>query len=114
MGTGLGWIGVQLDGCLAQSAGGELRADVIGLPVAEMVLRVRGWLRQRQDVRIVTPRASMGPLSRHHVEEWARRHLGRTLRVTDQVDASMAQLWAANVVAVHANTGRTVNGPAWA
>ena len=111
----MGWIAVQLDGCLAVNAGGELRPDVIGTPVAEMVLRVRGWLRRKVDVRILTPRASMGPLARHHVQEWTKRHLGRALRVTDQVDAELSQLWAANAVGVIPNTGRPADaGPYWA
>lgn len=50
-----GWIGVDLDGTLAQHSGDISR---IGEPIEPMCDRVRKWLKEGADVRIVTARVS--------------------------------------------------------
>lgn len=53
--SSFGWIGVDLDGTLAQHSGDVSR---IGEPIEPMCNRVRMWLDERIDVRIVTARVS--------------------------------------------------------
>ena len=51
-----GWIGVDLDGTLATHDG--KRSQRIGAPIPAMVERVKMWLREGREVRIVTARAA--------------------------------------------------------
>lgn len=52
----MGYIGVDLDGTLAEYHGwGD---DSIGAPVPKMLARVKKWLAEGQEVRIVTARVS--------------------------------------------------------
>lgn len=50
-----GWIGVDLDGTLAEYTG-WVSAEHIGLPVPLMVKRVQDWLTAGYDVRVFTAR----------------------------------------------------------
>lgn len=50
-----GWIGVDLDGCLAVYHGWE-GAELIGDPVPDMLERVKNWIAEDYDVRIFTAR----------------------------------------------------------
>ena len=53
-----GWIGVDLDGTLAEYNGWQGPAN-IGAPIPAMVERVKAWLEEGRDVRIFTAR--VGP-----------------------------------------------------
>lgn len=110
------WVGVDLDGTLAQYDA-HFTAGSIGAPIPAMVRRVRWWLANRIDVRIVTARVA-------HTEEpersyriaqigaWCAQHLGEVLPVTNTKDYAMIELFDDRVVAVEANTGRVLS-PAW-
>ena len=50
-----GWIGVDLDGTLAEYLGWQGMGH-IGEPIAPMVERVKAWLAEGKDVRIFTAR----------------------------------------------------------
>jgi hypothetical protein len=50
-----GWIGVDLDGCLAKYDK-WVSIDHIGEPITPMVERVKRWLREGREVRIFTAR----------------------------------------------------------
>src|SRR5690349_18780615 len=54
-----GWIGVDLDGTLAEYHGWK-GVEHIGPPIPEMVARVKQWLAEGRDVRIFTARCSEG------------------------------------------------------
>ena len=51
-----GWIGVDLDGTLARHDGNQSKR--IGEPIPAMVERVKMWLREGREVRLVTARAA--------------------------------------------------------
>ena len=98
-----GWIGVDLDGTLAQY-GGWKGADHIGEPVPAMAFRVRNWLAQGREVRIFTARASV-PEQVPVVTEWCKRHFGVDLAVTNVKDFGMVELWDDRAVRVRENEG---------
>lgn len=109
-----GWIGVDLDRTLAHYDTWR-GADHIGQPIVAMQRRVRKWLAEGREVRILTARVA----STHQHEErvaaidaigdWCERHLGRRLRVTSEKDGSMLELWDDRAVAVDANTGERLS-----
>ena len=103
-----GWIGVDLDGTLAEY-GGWQGPDHVGNPVPAMAFRVRKWLADGRDVRIVTARAGV-PEQVAVVEEWTERHFGQRLVVTDRKDFGMIELWDDRAVQVEPNTGRRMDG----
>jgi len=112
-----GWIGVDLDGTLAEY-GGWQGINHIGAPIPKMVTRVRRWLDQGREVRIFTARVC-------HVDEreavvatihaWLERHGLPQLQVTNVKDFGMVELWDDRCVQVEQNTGeimsRTVKEP---
>ena len=110
-----GWIGVDLDGTLAQYEGwrGELH---IGAPVPKMVERVRKWFMDGVDVRIFTARVwddhgqrDIEPVT-HAIQCWCLRHLGFSLPVTNVKDFHMVELWDDRAVQIKPNTGERVDG----
>lgn len=114
-----GWIGVDLDGCLAEYHGWN--GGLIGAPVPAMVERVRHWLAEGRDVRIFTARVGcQGGYSeesereanelfaaeqRAQIEAWCLRYVGRKLPVTCQKDFRMVELWDDRCVRVRPNVG---------
>lgn len=109
-----GWIGVDLDGTLAEYHGYQ-GLEHVGRPIPEMVERVKRWLAQGREVRIFTARLDGGPerLDRREVERvirgWCREHLGRELPVTNVKTIGMAELWDDRAVSVQSNTGRALS-----
>ena len=104
----MGWIGVDLDGTLAEY-GGWQGPDHIGEPIERMLRRVKFWLFQGQEVRIFTARASV-PEQIPPVEAWCEKHLGQKLQVTNQKDFGMIELWDDRAVQVEFNTGIRADG----
>lgn len=111
-----GWIGVDLDGTLAEydSWRGETH---IGKPIPLMVERVRRWIAAGQKVKIVTARVSTGDGDRAQstiaeirgaIEKWCWHHIGAKLEVTCCKDFAMIQLWDDRCVQVMPNTGQTL------
>lgn len=118
-----GWIGVDLDGTLAHYAG--WMGGAVGEPVAAMVARVRGWIAQGVDVRIVTARvavtglrnqvggiddATFADAQRTTIQDWTEKHLGVRLPVTATKDFGMVELWDDRAVRVRANEGEPCCG----
>jgi hypothetical protein len=110
-----GWIGVDLDATLAEYHGWN--DGTIGAPIPEMTSRVRVWLADGKDVRILTARvAAMGrdpqevAAARTAIEDWCFEHLGRRLPVTSEKDFGMFELWDDRAVRVIPNTGRPCCG----
>lgn len=107
-----GWIGVDLDGTLAEWHGGAVAQ--VGKPVPAMLARVKRWLDEGQDVRIFTARVS-SPIAAHVAEQkaiiaaWCKEHLGRELEVTCKKDFGMIELWDDRATEVRVNTGEPVN-----
>jgi hypothetical protein len=104
------WIGVDLDGCLAYDD--DNWSDDIGAPIPEMVARVRNWLVEGKDVRIMTARVNRaangskvaGQMKK--IEAFCIEQFGRPLPVTCAKDPFMAELWDDRCVRVERNTGR--------
>lgn len=107
-----GWIGVDLDGTLAEWHGWA-GADHIGKPVSAMVERVKKWLAEGKDVRIFTARVGQVPgepprdvnVVRSTIQDWCEKHIGARLPVTNVKDPAMTELWDDRAVRVAQNTG---------
>lgn len=104
-----GWIGVDLDGTLAEY-GGWLGPHHIGRPIPAMVARVKEWLREGKFVKIFTARVSYGDPNncRAEIEKWCIEHIGQALPVTNEKDFGMIELWDDRCVQVELNTGRRI------
>lgn len=133
--SGSGWIGVDLDGTLAEYDGWKGPSH-IGKPIEPMVARVKEWLKEGKDVRIFTARVfPLGLIDKHEVitpkfaitvfhehglqthrvltayesvlaiRSWCAEHLNRILPITCIKDFSMYQLWDDRAVQVETNTG---------
>jgi hypothetical protein len=110
---GKAWIGVDLDGVLAEYHGWK-GPEHIGAPIPKMVARVKAWLTGGREVRIMTARVSPGKgdamVCRAAIEEWALRHLGCVPPITHEKDHLMIELWDDRVVQVIPNTGDRADG----
>ena len=104
-----GWIGVDLDGTLAEY-GGWIGPGHIGEPVPEMLERVKNWLAEGTEVRIFTARAYMDRdgSARRAIEDWCDLHIGQRLAVTNVKDYAMIELWDDRAVQVEMNTGKRI------
>ena len=106
-----GWIGVDLDGTLAEYDGWK-GAEHIGAPVPAMADRVKRWLADGHKIKIFTARVS-GPFEeaemvREAVAAWCAEHIGQRLEVTCVKDYAMIELWDDRAVQVIPNTGEPV------
>ena len=105
-----GWIGVDLDGTLAQYITGDGVREV-GEPIPLMLQRVKDWLAQGQEVRIVTARVGPGISAEglHYqmdlIQQWCEQHIGQKLTVTASKDFNMIVLYDDRCVQVQTNTG---------
>lgn len=103
---GKGWIGIDLDGTLAHYTGWK-GIEHIGPPIPAMVLRLRSWLEQGFEVRIMTARASVEE-GAAPVKAWLAKHDLPDLQVTCQKDFEMIELWDDRAVQVVSNSGSPV------
>jgi len=105
------WIGVDLDGTLAEYHGWSPN---IGRPIAQMVDRVKEWLARGETVKILTARGSGGDSihqAAQHVKirAWCYTYIGSELDVTDRKDIHMKALYDDRAVGVEFNTGRLLS-----
>lgn len=100
-----GWIGVDLDGTLAQYD--KWRGiEHIGEPIPAMVERVKAWIAEGREVRIFTARiAEDDPEVFRIVRQWCLAHVGYPLPITCRKDFGMVELWDDRAVQVVKNTG---------
>ncbi len=103
------WIGVDLDGTLAEYNGWQ-GEDHVGKPIPKMVERVIDWRTRGQEVRIFTARVSGGrrDFALPTIEQWCKDNLGEVLPVTNEKDYGMIELWDDRVVQVEMNTGQII------
>lgn len=103
--SGQEWIGIDLDGTLAEYNGWK-GADHIGKPIKPMIDRVKAM---DMPVKIMTARVAPGKADsaecRKHVEAWVKEHLGDGIEVTHEKDHLMKELWDDRAVQVEPNTG---------
>jgi hypothetical protein len=123
-----GWIGVDLDGTLAQYDGWKNTFE-IGPPIPRMIERVKQWRKEGIEVRIFTARVDGGTVAHNmgvdlklvlaygHIESikrminvWCYTHIGEILPVTCKKDYGMIELWDDRCVQVERNTGRRIDG----
>lgn len=101
-----GWIGVDLDGTLAEQRPGQTG---IGKPVPAMLKRVRAWLNKGYDVRVFTTRADQ-PGQVKAVKAWLKANELPALEVTNIKAPGLLALWDNRAVRVQTNTGRPCSG----
>lgn len=106
-----GWIGVDLDGTLAEYDGWR-GVHHIGAPIPAMVERVKRWLSEGREVKIVTARVSHPAdfrAAQLAIQIWLVEHVGEVLEVTCRKDFGMDELWDDRAVAVEPNSGRQLS-----
>jgi hypothetical protein len=100
-----GWIGVDLDGTLAEYNGWKGEKH-IGKPIPLMVERVKKWLEEGKEVRIFTARVwQYAPDVEDTIQKWCIKHIGQILPITCFKDYGMIELWDDRCVQVMPNTG---------
>jgi phosphoglycolate phosphatase-like HAD superfamily hydrolase len=103
-----GWIGVDLDGTLAEYHGWK-GAYHIGEPIPKMVARIKKWLKEGKKVKIFTARAFARDSKQNEViEKWCLEHIGEVLEITCVKDYSMIELWDDRAKQVVPNTGEAI------
>jgi hypothetical protein len=98
-----GWIGVDLDGTLAEYHGWQ-GSEYIGKPIIPMVVRVMKWLEQGVTVKIFTARACI-PEQIPPIQKWLFENGFPNLEITNVKDFAMIELWDDRCVQVIKNTG---------
>ncbi len=99
-----GWIGVDLDGTLAEY---EATCKTIGKPVPLMLARVVQWLEQGIEVRIFTARAT-DPIMIPVIKIWLKQWGLPDLKVTCCKDFAMIALYDDRCIRVETNTGKLI------
>jgi hypothetical protein len=100
-----GWIGVDLDGTLAEYDGWKGK-NHIGNPVKLMVDRVKQWISKGKEVRIFTARVfQYDPDQEDVIQKWCLKHIGSILPITCFKDYGMIELWDDRAVQVVPNKG---------
>jgi hypothetical protein len=107
-----GWIGVDLDGTLAEYT--EWKGPThIGAPIPLMVNRVKQWIKEGVEVRIFTARVSKYNPARieamYAIMDWTTKVFGVMLTVTAEKDYDMLELWDDRATKVEFNTGRILS-----
>lgn len=111
------WIGVDFDGTLVKHESGDSFStrgpNYVGRPVEKMIGRVKQWIAEGKEVRIVTARVSMGD-NRESVRRpliaFCIYHFGKELPITNEKDYDMVELWDDRAVQVIMNTGERADG----
>lgn len=111
------WIGVDLDGTLAEY---HQWGEPIGKPIHKMLNRVYRWVEQGKKVKIFTARASTGESATcagstradqiKQIKEWLEPLGLADLEITNVKDLWMTELWDDKAVQVEFNTGERVDG----
>lgn len=115
-GYGWGWIGVDLDGTLAEYHGWSGKSNTVGAPIPLMVERVKKWLAAGREVRIFTARVSYEGKHfsqievRALIEDFCEEQFGQILPITCTKDLAMLELWDDRAIQVISNTGRRADG----
>jgi len=103
----MGWIGVDLDGTLAEYDGWK-GIEHIGDPIPEMLFRVKKWVVDGVEVKIYTARAADQEREKAIaiIHKWLKKHGLPKLEVTCCKDYAMIECWDDRSVCVEENTGR--------
>jgi hypothetical protein len=110
-----GWIGVDLDGTLAEYHGWQ-GIEHIGAPIPLMLERVKNWIEEGIEVRIFTARVHEEQDEEtlwkvfDAIQTWCYEHIGEQLKVTNKKDFQMYELWDDRAIQVIPNKGLRVDG----
>lgn len=101
------WIGVDFDETLR-------RRD--GSPILPMIWRVKRWLAQGVEVRIVTARINRIDFTDREINHevtciqlWCSLYIGQTLTIQACKSRGMIELWDDKAVRIEADTGRRLS-----
>lgn len=113
--NGLGWIGIDLDGTLADDTGEMFDIEKIGDPVPEMTNFAKLLLENGYEVKIMTARVAVTDKALRNqiisaIQAWTLKHIGYTLTVTCVKDMNMIALFDDRAIGVKRNTGK-IMGP---
>jgi hypothetical protein len=92
------WIGVDLDGTLAEEQD-PFDPLTIGRPVPEMVRKVRQAVEDGVEVRVFTARLADKRLRdriKQAIRDYTREHIGRELDSTNEKDPGLREIWDTN------------------
>ncbi|MFA5036426.1 MAG: hypothetical protein WC479_04550 [Candidatus Izemoplasmatales bacterium] len=103
-----GWIGVDLDGTLAEYHSFD-HTGGIGKAVPLMLDRVKVWLLEGKTVKIFTARAQY-PKQIPIIKKWLKDNRLPDLEITNVKDLEMIELWDDRCVQVVPNTGIAIYG----
>lgn len=98
------WIGVDFDGCLAHYT--EWKGDTVGEPIPLMVDRVKKWVAEGKNVKILTARTTSE--SHKNIDLWMDKHFKFRLNITNIKDSNMEVLWDDRCVQVDKNEGTSI------
>lgn len=103
----MGWIGVDLDGTLAQYP--PENGKTIGDVISPMAQRIINWNKDGVEVRIFTVRATTAA-GRKQVKTWLKTNQLPDLVVTATKDSGLLELWDDRAIRVIKNTGVLCSG----
>ena len=102
------WIGVDLDGTLAEYDHWR-GIEHIGEPVHRMYMRVQRWVAEGKTVKIFTARVAE-PAAIPYIEAWLKSWGLKGLEITNVKDMGMVELWDDRCVQVIPNEGIRADG----
>jgi hypothetical protein len=107
-----GWYGVDLDGTLAIYQGWQ-GFEHIGEPIWPMMHRVKNWISQGKNVRIMTARVCVEDLELRAevvriIQDYTEKYTTVRLPVTHEKDFDMIEQWDDRARQVEFNTGRLI------
>jgi hypothetical protein len=105
MGENESWIGVDLDGTLAEYHS-WIGIHHIGNPITPMVERIKQWIGEGKKVKIFTARVCEGQAAIAFIHAWLEKQGLPKLEVTNIKDFGMLELWDDRCVSVESNTGQ--------
>lgn len=110
--TGQEWIGVDLDGTLAEYDKWQ-GLEHIGEPIPIMASRVKRWLSLGRTVKIVTARVSRQvgndrAFAEAVIRRWTKKYFECELQVTSEKDFDLMVLYDDRAVSVRKNNGTAV------
>jgi SWI/SNF-related matrix-associated actin-dependent regulator 1 of chromatin subfamily A len=113
IGSSESWIGVDLDGTLAEYHGYKGPAS-IGDPIPRMVDRVKEWIGENKNVKIMTARANPNSsdfrASISAIRKWCKQYIGQELPVVYEKDLHMEELWDDRAIQIKPNTVLSADG----
>ena len=102
------WIGVDLDGTLAQYDKWR-GVEHIGEPIKPMLEKVKKLLFVGKRVKIFTARVcEVG--SKEHIEKWLEKHGLKDLEITNVKDYGMTELYDDRAIQIIKNKGQRADG----